>query len=112
MERALASERRPQDWSAVFRADIDIHRSIARAARSPRLEKAMLEARGDFFVPVDLRSLEESDASVHDSHERILAAIKQQDAEAAAMHMRDHIGMIRGLTDKALEAAGIAPKRP
>ena len=59
MERALANAGRPQDWSAVFRADMDIHRSIARAARSPRLEQAMLEARGDLFVPVDLRSLED-----------------------------------------------------
>jgi GntR family transcriptional repressor for pyruvate dehydrogenase complex len=111
MERALDNERRPQDWSAVFRADIDIHRSIARAARSPRLEKAMLEARGDLFVPVDLRSLEEPDASVHDTHERILAAIREQDAQAAITMMRLHIEMIQGLTDKALEAAGIGPTR-
>ena len=107
MERALVNAGRPQDWSAVFRADVDIHRSIARAARSPRLERAMLEARGDLFVPVDLRSLEDVDSPVHATHDAILEAIKARDADAAAERMRRHIDMIRGLTDKALAASGI-----
>jgi GntR family transcriptional repressor for pyruvate dehydrogenase complex len=109
MERALANAGRPQDWSAVFRADMDIHRSIARAARSPRLEQAMLEARGDLFVPVDLRSLEDVDSPVHATHDAILEAIKARDAETAAEHMRRHIDMIRGLTEKALAVSGINP---
>ncbi len=109
MERAVASERRPQDWSSLFRTDINIHRSIARAARSPRLEQAMLASRGELFVPVDLARLEEREHQVHDTHSAVLKAIRRRDAADAAEQMRQHIQLIRVLTDKALTAAGIEP---
>lgn len=111
MERALAAERRPQDWASLFRTDIDIHRSIARAARSPRLEQAMLAARGELFVPVDLDRLQDSEHQVHDTHAAILQAIRDQDPSGAAEQMRRHIDLIRELTDKALALAGIHPSR-
>jgi GntR family transcriptional regulator, transcriptional repressor for pyruvate dehydrogenase complex len=108
MERASASERRrPQDWSSLFRADMDLHRSIARAAHSPRLEQAMLRARGELFVPVDLARLETHEHQVHDTHADILSAIRRRDAEMAAKVMREHIELIRSLTGRALVAAGI-----
>ncbi len=107
MERAVASERRSQDWSSLFRTDIDIHRSIARAARSPHLEQAMLASRGEFFVPVDLARLEEREHQVHDTHNAILKAIRRRDTVDAAERMREHIHLIRVLTEKALEASGI-----
>jgi len=109
MQRAVAKERRPQDWSSLFRTDIDIHRSIARAARSPRLERAMLSSREEFFAPVDLARFEEREHQVHASHNAILEAIRRQDAAAAEEQMRGHILIIRTLTDRALEASGIAP---
>jgi len=111
MERAVASERSPQDWASLFRTDIDIHRSIARAARSPRLERAMLAARGELFVPIDLDRLEDREHQVHDTHDAILRAIRERDPAGAAEEMRRHIDLIRGLTDKALDAAGIRPAR-
>lgn len=109
MERAVASERRPQDWTSLFRTDIDIHRSIARAARSPRLEQAMLASRGELFIPVDLDRLQDREHQVHDTHEAILKAIRDRDPAAAAEEMRRHIELIRDLTGKALDAAGIRP---
>jgi DNA-binding FadR family transcriptional regulator len=109
MERAVANEGRPQEWSSLFRVDIDIHKTIAKAARSPRLEKAMLEARGDLFVPVDLRRLQANEYEVHRTHGAILEAIRASDADAAAEAMRRHIDIIRDLTDKALAAAGLSP---
>ncbi|NLO27263.1 MAG: FadR family transcriptional regulator [Actinobacteria bacterium] len=108
MQRAVAKERRPQDWSSLFRVDVDIHRSIARAARSPRLERAMLSSREDFFAPVNLAHFEEREHQVHASHNAILEAIRRRDAAAAEEEMRRHILVIRMLTDKALKAAGIA----
>ena len=108
MERAVARERRPQDWPSLFRTDIDIHRSIARAARSPRLERAMLSSRDEFFAPVDLARFEEREHQVHASHSAILEAIRGQDAATAEEQMRGHILIIRTLTDRALEASGIA----
>lgn len=106
IDRAVASEG-PLDWSSLFRVDMDIHRSIARAAHSLRLEQAMIAARGDLFVPIDLNRLEERRNQVHDSHVAIVAAVRERDAAAAADQMRRHIRMIRGLTNKALAAAGL-----
>lgn len=107
MENVLANAMHRKEWADAFRADIDIHRSIARAARSPRLEQAMLDTRGSLFVPIDLRSLEDRDGQVEITHFAIFEAIRARDAEAAAAHMRRHIETIRSLTDKALTAAGI-----
>lgn len=108
---AVAHESQPQDWSSLFRADVNIHRAIARAARSARLESAMLAARGDLFVPVDLRRLETREYEVHQMHATIFEAIKQKDPGAAASAMRNHIGIIRALTEKAMAAAGLTPPK-
>jgi GntR family transcriptional repressor for pyruvate dehydrogenase complex len=113
MERAAAIERQPQDWSSLFRTDIDIHRAIARAARSPRLERAMMTARGDLFVPIDLSRLEERPHQVHEGHQSIIEAIRNHDADAACAGMAAHIGLVETLVDKALVSAGIErPRRP
>ena len=109
IERAVASEGRPQEWSSLFRVDMDIHRSIARAARSPRLEQAMLSARGDLFIPVDLARLQQTEGQVHDTHVAILEAIRAKDGPEAAEQMRRHIALIRELTDRALAASGMLP---
>jgi GntR family transcriptional regulator, transcriptional repressor for pyruvate dehydrogenase complex len=107
MERAVAGERQPQEWSALFRTDIDIHRTIARAARSPRLERAMMAARGDLFVPIALDRLENRPHEVHDSHQGIIEAIRGRDAETACSLMAGHIRLVEDLVNRALAAAGI-----
>jgi len=109
MDRAAAREREPRDWSSLFRADMDIHRAIAQAARSPRLERAMMATRGELFVPVDLDAIEDKHPHVHHTHQAVLEAIRAQDCEEAAAQMRRHIDMVRELTDKALEASGLLP---
>ena len=109
IERAVGRERQSLEWSSLFRADMDIHRCIARAARSSRLEQAMLAARGDLFIPVDLAALEERESQVHDTHIAILAAIRSRDAAKAAEQMQRHIALIKDLTHKALAASGIVP---
>ncbi len=107
MERATAVERQPQEWSALFRTDIDIHRAIARAAHSPRLERAMMQARGDLFVPIHLDRLENRPHEVHDSHSFIIQAIRERDTEKAAEAMAEHIRLVEALVDKALAAEAI-----
>jgi GntR family transcriptional repressor for pyruvate dehydrogenase complex len=107
MALAATSERKPQEWAEVLRADMDIHRAIARAARSPRLERAMMAARGELFIPVDLNRLDEKETRVQDTHRAILNAIRKQDASAAAKQMRAHIDIVRDLTYRTLEASGI-----
>ena len=109
MERAVMMERTSRDWSSLFRTDMDIHKAIARAARSAHLEDAMLAARSELFAPVDLAQLEQRELQVHDTHAGILQAIRSQDPVEAAEQMRGHIELIRDLTYRALEAAGIQP---
>lgn len=111
IEQAVAREGYVKEWSSLFRADMDIHRSIAQAAHSPRLERAMLAARGEFFVPVDLARFEDRENQVHDSHASILSAIRDQDSAAAAEEMHRHMAIVRDLTDKALAASGIVPAK-
>jgi DNA-binding FadR family transcriptional regulator len=111
MTSAAAGELGPRDWSSLFRADMDIHRSVARAARSPRLEQAMMDARGELFIPVDLARLEERPHQVQDSHSAILEAIRDRDPARAADEMRRHISLVRDLIDRALEAAGMDASR-
>jgi GntR family transcriptional repressor for pyruvate dehydrogenase complex len=112
MERTVSGERQPQDWSSLFRTDIDIHRTIARAARSPRLERAMMAARGDLFVPIHLDRLESRPHQVNDSHQAIIEAIRNRDSAGASDGMTAHIGLVEVLVDKALAAAGIERPRP
>jgi GntR family transcriptional repressor for pyruvate dehydrogenase complex len=107
MKRALDLERGRQDWSSLFRTDVDIHRSIARAAASPRLEQAMMTARGDLFIPVNLRRLEGKEHLVHDAHTAIMEAIRKTDPVTAAETMRRHMEQVRMLVNKALEESGI-----
>lgn len=108
MERGAAGERQPQDWSSLFRTDVDIHRAIAQAARSPRLERAMMSARGELFVPIDLDRLEERPLQVNESHQAIIDAIRNQDPETASARMVEHIELVEGLVDRALAEARIS----
>jgi GntR family transcriptional repressor for pyruvate dehydrogenase complex len=107
MEAALAGERSPNDWSSLFHADMDLHRGIARAARSPHLERAMMAARGLLFVPVDIMELDAKRPRIHYTHQTVLEAIRAGDAARAAEEMRRHLTIVRELTDKALEASGL-----
>jgi GntR family transcriptional repressor for pyruvate dehydrogenase complex len=100
-------ERTPQDWSSLFRTDMDIHNAIARAARSPRLERAMLESRAELFTPVDLSQLEQREYEVHETHLAIIEAVRARDAAASAALMADHVRLIRRLIDRAWEAADV-----
>ena len=108
MERGAAGERQPQDWSSLFRTDVDIHRAIAQAARSPRLERAMMSARGELFVPIDLDRLEERPLQVNESHQAIIDAIRNQDPETASARMVEHIELVEGLVNRALAEAHIS----
>jgi GntR family transcriptional repressor for pyruvate dehydrogenase complex len=111
MERATAREQIPQDWPSLFRTNMDIHSTIARAAHSPRLEQVTLQARSDLFMPVDLSQLERWKHKAHDTHKVIIAAIRDRDANMAAKQMAEHLRLIQELIDRAVELAGITPRQ-
>ncbi len=68
----------------------------------------MMAARGELFVPVDLDRLEEQAPQVHESHQAIIEAIRDQDPEKAAARMVEHIEMVESLVDRALAEARIS----
>ncbi len=109
MRVAIASEHPTRDWSSLFRADMDLHRAIAQAARSAYLEEAMMTARGGLFVPVDIMHLDAKHPRIHATHETIIDAIQASDPIRAESEMRRHIAIVQDLTNKALEASGLLP---
>lgn len=81
---------------AVFRhADARFHDAVAVAARSPRLRAAVRQARGELFIPTDRLAFDEQLESTRRHHARVLAAIRDGDAGAAAAEMAAHIETTR-----------------
>jgi len=102
LRAAVESEVNGPSPSSLFRTDMDIHRAIARAAHSPRLQQGMLDVRGELFLPVEQALLEHRDGEVHESHRAIYEAIREQDAERAAELTRVHIEQVRTMVGRAL----------
>lgn len=107
MDLALAEERDNRRRASLFRADADIHRSIAAAAHSPRLALAMNAVRADLFLPVDQDLLDSTEDEVFATHEQIVAAIRDQDPRHASAAAETHVLRVRDLVRRALEASGI-----
>lgn len=100
IELALAREHENRQRASIFQADADIHRSIARAAHSPRLAQAMIDVRAELFLPVDLSLLEE-ESVVYDSHALIVKAIREGNADGAAAAAAAHVDQILLLMRRA-----------
>ena len=111
IERALARERENRQRASLFQADADIHRSIARAAHSPRLAQAMSDVRADLFLPVDQDLLEHQESAVYDSHAAIVAAVRDRDPDRAAAAAVAHVEQIRRLVVRAAERAAQGDSR-
>jgi len=111
MEAALEEERDNRRRAALFQADADIHRSIAAGAHSPRLALAMNAVRADLFLPVDQELLDSTEEEVFATHEDIIAAIRDRDADRASAAAGAHVERVRQLVTRALEASGIGAGR-
>jgi GntR family transcriptional regulator, transcriptional repressor for pyruvate dehydrogenase complex len=107
IERALEEERDNRRRASLFQADAGIHRSIARAAHSPRLALAMNMVRADLFLPVDEDLLDSTEDEVFATHEEIVAAIHGRDGVLAAAAAAAHVERVRQLVARALEASGV-----
>ena len=91
-------------------ADSAFHRAIAVAARSPRLQAAIDEARGLLFLPADALACPPGTGQRPGDHTQIAAAVRDGDGDRAAAAMRAQIESTRDSLRHAL-AAG-APARP
>jgi GntR family transcriptional regulator, transcriptional repressor for pyruvate dehydrogenase complex len=91
------------DGGSSFRAaDSAFHRAIAIAARSPRLEAAIDEARGLLFLPADALAYPPGTDRSRGDHRWIAAAVRDGDADRAAAAMRAHIESTRDSLRHAL----------
>lgn len=102
IQAAVEAEQGGPSRSSLFRSDMDIHRAIAIAAHSLRLQRAMLEVRGELFLPVDQALLEHRVGEVLEAHGAILEAIRRRDPDRAAALTRVHIEQVRRLVERAL----------
>jgi len=111
MEQALAEERDNRRRASLFRADADIHRSIAAAAHSTRLALAMNAVRADLFLPVDQDLLDSTEDDVFATHVDIVEAIRDRDPLRASTAAEAHVLRVRQLMRRALEASGLGAVR-
>jgi GntR family transcriptional repressor for pyruvate dehydrogenase complex len=91
-EVAASLEAMLEDFAAYRQADIRLHVGLAEAAYSPRLVRAMTEVQGAMtdliaYIAHPPQVLASSNAQ----HRRLLAAVRQRDAERAMRAMTEHL---------------------
>jgi len=92
---------------AFRQADLRFHMRIAETAGAELVRHAVEEARAALFLPFQPLDLEAMRERTVPEHERIVAALRDRDAEAAAEAMQQHV---RGTADAL--AAGPRRARP
>jgi DNA-binding FadR family transcriptional regulator len=91
MEQTLITVREAESRPVFRRADSLFHSHVAQASGSPRLERAIRQARGELFFPTDkVYFVDQMELSYHD-HRAIFEAIRDWDGQKAARHMAVHI---------------------
>jgi GntR family transcriptional repressor for pyruvate dehydrogenase complex len=77
--------------AAAVRWHLAFHDALTKAAHNPYLEQAMRLARIELFVPVDQVMQKDRFHEILGLHERVLAAVSDQDPARAQEEMRAHI---------------------
>jgi GntR family transcriptional regulator, transcriptional repressor for pyruvate dehydrogenase complex len=102
--------RRPEPKNANVWYDRDFHLAIAKASKNSNLHQ-LLTVLAPVVIPrIKLAAIVKDTAKdayyrlIHAEHERIVAAIERQDAEAARKHMRAHIAAAIERVRKLAEA--------
>jgi GntR family transcriptional repressor for pyruvate dehydrogenase complex len=92
--------------SPVLRWNVAFHDGLARAAHNRHLERAMIEVRGELFLPVDAFLRQHRVEELAAAHGAVLDAVRRRDAEAAAASMRAHLVETRAVIRLTLEESG------
>ncbi len=87
--------------------DTQFHIGIAQAARSQRLMTAVREVRAAMFRPVGA-VFDHLEPNANDLHAQVLVAIHEQDGEAAAQAMTDHVNSTMAVLDAWLSSSNRA----
>ena len=91
MQRAQDDIRQAATMPAARAADTAFHIAVATAGRNPYLLAAIEDARAEGFHAIDALPFDFVTATSLDAHQRILDAIRADDAAAAEAAMREHI---------------------
>jgi GntR family transcriptional repressor for pyruvate dehydrogenase complex len=92
--------------SSVLRWNVAFHDALARAAHNRHLERAMVEVRGELFLPVGAFLRQHRVEELVAAHSAVLDAVRQRDAEAAAASMRAHLAETQAVIKLTLEESG------
>jgi GntR family transcriptional repressor for pyruvate dehydrogenase complex len=77
--------------AAAVRWHLAFHDALTRAAHNPYLERSVLLARSELFVPVDQEMQADRFDEILGLHERVLAAVRDRDPARAEEEMRAHL---------------------
>lgn len=91
MAAAIEQGVTPASRTAFRAADHRFHVGMAQASGSARLAEAIVRARGELFVPVDLVPFDDHYAQTAEEHGRILDAIRSRDPSAARAAVDSHL---------------------
>ena len=94
--------------ASVLHWNVAFHDALARAAHNGHLERAMVEVRGELFLPVDAFLRQHRVEELAAAHGAVLDAVRQQDTEAAAASMRAHLAETQAVIKLTLEETGHA----
>lgn len=108
MQVSVAEAAEPASRGVFRQADHRFHTTVAEASGSPRLLAAVVQARGELFVPVDAIQYQDRFRETCEEHAVILDAIQRRDAAAAAAAMEAHLeSSLRDLLDMVAESPHI-----
>lgn len=91
MRAAIKETAEPPSRGLFRQADHRFHLAIARASRSARLESAVIQTRGELFVPVDSLTYQDQFRQSAHEHAAIADAIATRNPARAAAAMEDHL---------------------
>jgi len=81
----------PSSEETVTQWHFDFHDALAKAAHNRFLEQAMIEIRGELFVPTDWVMTTSRALDIENLHDRILEAVRDRDSERASLEMSRHL---------------------
>ena len=94
--------------SSVLRWNVAFHDALAQAAHNRHLERAMVEVRGELFLPADAFLREHRVVELVAAHGAVLDAVRARDAGAAADCMRAHLRDTRAVIRQSLKESAEA----
>ncbi len=101
------SARKETDRPSIVTWHFDFHDALANAAHNRYLTEAMINIRGQLFVPTDWVLTEPQVVDIEGVHDRILEAVRDQDSGRAAKEMAAHLE--RGGMKRASAPAQVSP---